>query len=306
MARPSVGEGRAQRGPPGPKPHADAARWVSVREALGHLELALDHDRTLEVTVQRLRRTIDYAPIAFRLVPETFTVSELRWVHEANRGEPMDASNVTRRFGWMIRDGIIHKAPGKRVIGWGRPASACHFDRRRAEGHYPDSPRPTAPGKYAGVVNNERPYPWLRALVFVGLTLAMAAGPFLNQVLQHRYSPLFKPWRMYFGFGIELCEVTYIQVSQDGQERVLDRYDLLGHQPWTAAPASVRNLPDGPTIGHVAQQLCDALPARRPDIRARARCAGVRGWSPAMDANQNLCRLGPRQIEGLRPRKGRR
>ena len=150
------------------------------------------------------------------------------------------------------------------------------------------------------------PFPWLRASLFVGLCGAMLVGPISNQVFGQHYHRFFKPWRMYFGYGTELCEVTYVQLAKDGQQRELDRYDLLGHRKWFRAPASVRHLPDGPTIGRIGKQMCEALPVRKPDVRARARCASIRGWQPAMDLEQNLCTLGPRQIEGLRPKAGKR
>lgn len=146
----------------------------------------------------------------------------------------------------------------------------------------------------------------LRGVVFAVLAAAMLVGPIHNQILLQHYHPIFKPWRMYYGFGTDLCEVTYVQVAADGQTRVLDRYALLGFDPWTTAPRDVRTLPDGPTIGRVGKQLCEALPARRPEVRATARCASIHGWTPAMDRELDLCSLGKRQIEGLRPKLGTR
>lgn len=155
-------------------------------------------------------------------------------------------------------------------------------------------------------MSNEAPFPWFRAAVFLALCGVMIAGPVHNQVLYRRYHPYLKPWRMYFGFGTDLCEVTYVQRSRDGQERPLDRYELLGHADWYRAPEPLRKLPDGPTIGRIGKKLCTALPARHPDVRAHARCASIHGWQTAMEGEQNLCELGPRQIEGLRPKAGRR
>lgn len=146
----------------------------------------------------------------------------------------------------------------------------------------------------------------LRGVVLAVLVAAMVAGPVHHQVLGRPYHPLFKPWRMYFGHGTDLCEVTYTQVAATGATRTLDRYDLLGYAPWTEAPTDVRNLPDGPAIGRVGQQLCRALPARRPDVRATARCATVRGWRPAFDGSVNLCALGAQEVEDLRPAKDKR
>ena len=97
---------------------AAAVRWVPVQEQLdSRSALAFDHDVILTKAVERIRGKIDYAPIAFDLVPETFTVTELRVVYEAVKGKAYDAKNFYRRFRRMQADGIIVPAPGKRPSG---------------------------------------------------------------------------------------------------------------------------------------------------------------------------------------------
>ncbi len=103
------------------------AEWWSLRE-LDLDVLAFDHARILEVAVERIRGKIDYAPIAFDLVPPTFTVSELRAVHEAIKGTAYDAPNFRRRFNRMLADGTLEEAPGKRHTGR-RPAKVYRFQR---------------------------------------------------------------------------------------------------------------------------------------------------------------------------------
>ena len=105
---------------------ASEAKWVVVEGVEG---LAFDHDKILGTAVERIRGKIDYAPIAFELVPPTFTVAELRSVHEAIKGHSYKAPNFYRRFRRMQTDGIIEEAPGKRY-GSGRPAKVYKFTRR--------------------------------------------------------------------------------------------------------------------------------------------------------------------------------
>lgn len=94
------------------------ARWYPVQEILDSRGvLAFDHDEILDMAVKRIRGKIDYAPIAFDLVPETFTATELRVVYEAVKGKAYDAKNFYRRFRRMQADGIIVPAPGKRPSG---------------------------------------------------------------------------------------------------------------------------------------------------------------------------------------------
>lgn len=101
------------------------ARWLSVQHELPR-PLAFDHDHVVDVGVRRIRGKIDYSPIAFRLVPPTFTIAELRGVHEAVKGTTYDPGNFRRRFRRMQTDGIIEQAPGKRQTSR-RPAKVYRF-----------------------------------------------------------------------------------------------------------------------------------------------------------------------------------
>ncbi len=107
---------------------AEHAEWCSVAH-VDRAALAFDHADILALAVDRIRGKLDYAPIAFDLVPATFSVSELRAVHEAIKGEADDPSNFRRRFRRMVEDGLIEQAPGKRITGR-RPAAVYRFVRR--------------------------------------------------------------------------------------------------------------------------------------------------------------------------------
>lgn len=108
---------------------SDAAevRWISVAHERPPA-LAFDHDTVVDMALERIRGKIDYAPIAFDLVPPTFTIAELRSVYEAIKGERYDASNFRRRFRRMEDDGIVARAPGKRHTSR-RPAAVYTFVR---------------------------------------------------------------------------------------------------------------------------------------------------------------------------------
>ena len=90
------------------------------------LELAFDHDKITALAVERVRGKIDFAPLAFELVPPTFTISELRAVYEAIKGTDYDPGNFRRRFMRMQTDGVIEQAPGKRQTGT-KPARVYRF-----------------------------------------------------------------------------------------------------------------------------------------------------------------------------------
>ena len=102
------------------------AEWHPV-DALP--SLAFDHAEILEATLDRARAELDRSPIAFELVGETFTIQELRTVHEAIRGETLDPGNFRKKFLRMIEDGHIEAARGKRPTA-SKPASVYRFAAR--------------------------------------------------------------------------------------------------------------------------------------------------------------------------------
>jgi 8-oxo-dGTP diphosphatase len=74
-----------------PEAGSDASRaeWVDVWEALsfGKDSVAFDHALILRTAVQRLQAKIRYAPVGFNLLPETFTLEQLRKVYQAILGK---------------------------------------------------------------------------------------------------------------------------------------------------------------------------------------------------------------------------
>jgi 8-oxo-dGTP diphosphatase len=105
---------------------AASCAWHSV----GRLpKLAFDHAEILDKAVERVRGKIDYSHIAFELVPPTFTIAELRAVHEVLKAQGYDPGNFRRRFQRMLTDGVIARAPGKRLTA-SKPAQVYRFARR--------------------------------------------------------------------------------------------------------------------------------------------------------------------------------
>lgn len=96
--------------------------------SLYNATLAFDHRDILIKAIERIRGRIDYSPIAFDLVPETFTVNELRAVYEAVKGSAYDPKYFFRRFRRMLTDGVVLQATGHRSTG-GRRAAVYTFKR---------------------------------------------------------------------------------------------------------------------------------------------------------------------------------
>lgn len=102
------------------------AKWFSVEHEIP--PLAFDHADILAKAVERLRGKMNYSPVAFSLVPATFTRTELRNVYVAVHGKSYDRGNFARRFDRMVVDGIISRVPGFRTTG-GKQAAVFKFNR---------------------------------------------------------------------------------------------------------------------------------------------------------------------------------
>lgn len=97
-------------------PRRDVA-WWPVDEL--PRPLAFDHARILADGLARLQAKTRYAGLAFELVPDEFTLSEIQAVYERILGEALDVRNFRRD---LHAAGVIEPTGGERAEGPGRPA----------------------------------------------------------------------------------------------------------------------------------------------------------------------------------------
>jgi 8-oxo-dGTP diphosphatase len=95
---------------------ASAAELVSVAKLP---DLAFDHERIINKALQGVREKLIDPVIALQLLPETFTMSELRRVYELFRGEELDKRNFTKK---MIALDHVEETGEKRTSVNHRPA----------------------------------------------------------------------------------------------------------------------------------------------------------------------------------------
>jgi 8-oxo-dGTP diphosphatase len=125
-----VGLVRSDEIAPVPGGSVTGAEWVPVRQALRE-DLAFDHSQMLHEAARRLRSKLRYSWVAFQLMPERFTLTELRAVYAAIL-DPKVARLNTTNFRYAFRDlfesGIIEPA-GERAEaqGKGRPGELYRF-----------------------------------------------------------------------------------------------------------------------------------------------------------------------------------
>jgi 8-oxo-dGTP diphosphatase len=101
------------------------AEWIAVAR-LSARDLAFDHHDIVAAARARVAKDLEATSILAHLVPATFTIPELRHVHEIVNGRPEDPGNFRRRFLRRIEDGQIALAPGKRITA-SKPATVYRF-----------------------------------------------------------------------------------------------------------------------------------------------------------------------------------
>lgn len=79
------------------------ARWFRLDEVP---QLAFDHDQILRKAEQALRQQIHFEPVGFELLPETFTLHELKNLYESILGISFDKRNFIRK---MKRFGLVEQ-----------------------------------------------------------------------------------------------------------------------------------------------------------------------------------------------------
>lgn len=88
--------------------------------------LAFDHNQVLEYGYRRLRNKLEYSPVAFEVLPELFTLSDLYQLYTTILGENFsDYSNFRSR---LLKLGFLRDTGVKVSRGAGRPASLYRFD----------------------------------------------------------------------------------------------------------------------------------------------------------------------------------
>jgi 8-oxo-dGTP diphosphatase len=100
---------------------AEDAGWFRLHDLP---ELAFDHRKILDYTLQRLRGKLEYTMIGFQLLAEEFTLSELQDVYEAILDRPLDKRNFRRK---ISQTGILESTEDFRRDGQHRPARLYRF-----------------------------------------------------------------------------------------------------------------------------------------------------------------------------------
>jgi 8-oxo-dGTP diphosphatase len=103
-----------------------AVRWFPVRDLPE--ALAFDHEQVLSYAIGRLRSKLEYTTLAFQLLPELFSILELKHTYEQILGEKLDKGNFYRK---IKESGLLEETTHVRE-GRGRPTRLWRFRTDRA------------------------------------------------------------------------------------------------------------------------------------------------------------------------------
>lgn len=105
---------------PRPVPVAGSASW---HPALRPPQLAFDHAHILAAAIGRLRAKLSYSNVAYGLLPDVFTLTDLQAVYEGVLDRAVDKRNFRRKVSSL---GLLAEAGGQRR-GSHRPARLYRF-----------------------------------------------------------------------------------------------------------------------------------------------------------------------------------
>ncbi len=91
-------------------------------------KLAFDHTKIFEKSLQKIKNKIFYSPIAFELLPEKFSLTQLQQLYEVILNKKLDKRNFRKK---MLNYGILKELDEKQQGVSYRAAKLYKFDRRK-------------------------------------------------------------------------------------------------------------------------------------------------------------------------------
>lgn len=105
--------------------YAKKAQWVNVHELP---KLGFDHQHIFDKGLEKIKRRIKHLPIAFELLPEKFTLTQVQNVYELILGKKLDKRNFRKK---ILSFGVLKELDEKQKGVSFRAATLYKFDRRK-------------------------------------------------------------------------------------------------------------------------------------------------------------------------------
>jgi 8-oxo-dGTP diphosphatase len=110
--------------------YAKRAQWINV---LNLPKLAFDHQAIFEKGLEKVKRRINYLPLAFELLPEKFTLTQVQNVYETILGKNLDKRNFRKKIlSFQVLKELDEKQKGVSF----RAATLYKFDKRKYLKHF--------------------------------------------------------------------------------------------------------------------------------------------------------------------------
>lgn len=87
--------------------------------------LAFDHKEIIEYSIKRMRERLEFCPIAFQLLPEKFTLTELQKSYELILDMKLDKRNFRKK---VLTGDVLKELNEYTKLGSKRPAKLYSFD----------------------------------------------------------------------------------------------------------------------------------------------------------------------------------
>ncbi len=104
---------------------AKNAQWINVEQLP---TLAFDHLNIFNKGLEKIKRRIKYLPIAFELLPEKFTLTQVQHVYEVILGKKLDKRNFRKK---ILSFGVLKELNEKQKGVSFRAATLYKFDKRK-------------------------------------------------------------------------------------------------------------------------------------------------------------------------------
>ncbi|MBY0543566.1 MAG: NUDIX hydrolase [Sphingobacteriaceae bacterium] len=105
--------------------YAKKAQWININELP---KLAFDHQHIYDKGLEKIKRRIKHLPIAFELLPEKFTLTQVQNVYELILGKKLDKRNFRKK---ILSFGVLKELDEKQKGVSFRAATLYKFDKRK-------------------------------------------------------------------------------------------------------------------------------------------------------------------------------
>ena len=116
----------------------------------------------------------------------------------------------------------------------------------------------------------------------------MLIGPVSRQFLGSTNKYL-RPWRMYTGWGRNICDVKYYLTENNIDFISLDPYEFTKSDNWLSTPRKIKNFKNPKQVKLKAKQICKLIPEGQK-LYVKSKCGQRRkGWKIIINNDKPFC-----------------